>query len=325
MAFGGILAMIAATVGLGPTEPIDESISFHADRLGTDLDGYLTKTESDVTGIIPGAEKEIVWADPSSKAKTPISLVYLHGFSASKEETRPMPDIMAKDLGANIFYTRLAGHGQDGEALAKATVNDWYNDTAEAIAIGRAIGEKVIIIGVSTGATFATWAAAGAKSSKLMDNVAGMVLISPNYAVNNPTASLLTLGAARQWVPFIAGEERSFETVNDEHAKWWTNSYPTVALLPMMASVQHVNTLPVEEVAVPALFIYHPSDQVIRSDIARQFAERWGSKTDAGAATLIHEVLQSEDRYDHVLAGRILSPSNSEPLAKRAVDWIKSL
>ena len=42
-------------------------------------------------------------------------------------------------------------------------------------------------------------------------------------------------------------------------------------------------------------------------------------------ATLIHEVLEAEDRYDHVIAGRILSPSNSEPLAQRAIDWINAL
>ncbi|MEP2556815.1 MAG: alpha/beta fold hydrolase [Rhizobiaceae bacterium] len=326
MAFGGILALIAATVGLGPTEPVDETITFQESDLGNDLDAYLTTRESHVPGITPGAEKQIIWSDPNAKAKTPIALVYLHGFSATLEETRPMPDIIAKDLGANIYYTRLTGHGRDGEALAQATVNDWYNDTAEALAIGRTIGEKVIVIGVSTGATFATWAAASPSvAPDLMTNVAGMILASPNYGVNNPSADLLTLGAARQWLPFIAGAERSFDAVSEEHAKWWTTSYPTVALLPMMASVQHVSGLEVEKAAIPALFIYHPTDQVVRSDLSRQFAERWGSKTDAGAATLIHEVLEAEDRYDHVIAGRILSPKNSEPLAKRAVDWINSL
>ena len=324
MAFGGILALLAATVGLGPTEPVDETIHFQEADLGTDLDSYLAAKESAIPGIIEGAEKQIVWADPAGKTKTPISLVYLHGFSATLEETRPMPDIMAEALGANIFYTRLTGHGRDGEALAKATVNDWYDDTAEALAIGRALGEKVIVIGVSTGATFATWAAAGS-NTQLMDNVAGMILVSPNYGVNNPSAGLLTLGAARQWVPLIAGAERSFDTVNEEHAKWWTNAYPTVALLPMMASVEHVSALPVEKVSVPALFVYHPADQVIRADLARQFAERWGADTEAGTATLIHEVLEAEDRYDHVIAGRILSPSNSEPLAQRAIDWINAL
>lgn len=324
MAFGGILALLAATVGLGPTEPIDETISFKETDLGSDLDAYLSTSEAAISGIIDGAEKQIIWNDPASKAKTPISLVYLHGFSATLEETRPMPDLMANALGANIFYTRLTGHGQDGDALAKATVNDWYNDTAEALAIGRALGEKVIVIGVSTGATFATWAAAGGQG-QLMENVAGMILVSPNYGVNNPSAGLLTLGAARQWVPLIAGAQRSFDTVNEEHAKWWTNSYPTVALLPMMASVAHVSAMQVEKVSVPALFVYHPGDQVIRADLARQFAERWGADTEAASATLIHEVLEAEDRYDHVIAGRILSPSNSEPLAERAVQWINSL
>lgn len=324
MAFGGILALLAATVGLGPTEPVDETITFREADLGADLDAYLSASESAVPGIIDGAEKQIIWSDPANKTKTPVALVYLHGFSATLEETRPMPDIMANELGANIFYTRLTGHGRDGEALAKATVNDWYNDTAEALAIGRALGEKVIVIGVSTGATFATWAAAS-EQVDLMADVAGMILVSPNYGVNNPSAGLLTLGAARQWVPLVAGAQRSFDTVNDQHAKWWTSSYPTVALLPMMASVEHVSGLPVEKVSVPALFVYHPADQVIRADLAREIAERWGSDSEAGAATLIHEVLEAEDRYDHVIAGRILSPSNSEPLAKRAVEWIKSL
>ena len=93
----------------------------------------------------------------------------------------------------------------------------------------------------------------------------------------------------------------------------------------MMASVAHVSAMQVEKVSVPALFVYHPGDQVIRADLARQFAERWGADTEAASATLIHEVLEAEDRYDHVIAGRILSPSNSEPLAERAVQWINSL
>lgn len=324
MAIGGLIAVAAALVGFGPKEPVDETITFSAAAIGSDVDAYLAASEAQIPGIIDGAQKQIVWADPAAKTRTPISLVYIHGFSASLEETRPMPDIMAQRLGANLFYTRLTGHGRsgDGSALAAATVNDWYNDTAEALAIGRSLGEKVIVVGVSTGATFATWAAT---KPELTQNVAGLVLLSPNYGVNNSAAGLLTLGAARHWVPLIAGPQRSFETVNAAHAKWWTNSYPTVALLPMMASVQHVATLPVESINLPALFIYHPADQVIRADIAREIGERWGSATSAGAATLIHEVLESEDRYDHVLAGRILSPANSEPLALRAAEWIKQV
>ena len=92
--------------------------------------------------IRPGLQKEIVWADPATKAKTPLAIVYIHGFSASKGEVRPLPDKVAAALGANLFYTRLTGHGQDGAAMANGSVNAWINDYAEAIAIGRAIGDR---------------------------------------------------------------------------------------------------------------------------------------------------------------------------------------
>ena len=42
--------------------------------------------------------------------------------------------------------------------MADGSVNAWINDYAEAIAIGRAIGDKVVVIGTSTGASLATFA-----------------------------------------------------------------------------------------------------------------------------------------------------------------------
>ena len=59
--------------------------------------------------------------------------------------------MLGKELNANIFFTRLRGHGLDGEALAEATFDDWMIDTNEAIDIGNAIGDKLILIGCSTG------------------------------------------------------------------------------------------------------------------------------------------------------------------------------
>ncbi|MEP1208056.1 MAG: alpha/beta fold hydrolase [Rhizobiaceae bacterium] len=315
-----LVAVIAAVLAFGPREPVDETITFDSSRLDGDLDAYLADQERTVANLIPGAAKHIVWHDTQSKQPTPVSLVYLHGFSATLEEIRPMPDLVAQSIGANLFYARLSGHGRDGAALAEPAVNDWFNDTAEALEIGRRIGQKVVVIAVSTGATFATWAAT---RPELMRDVAGVVLISPNYGVNNSASRLLTLGAARFWVPLIAGAERSFETINADHAKWWTSAYPTVALLPMMASVAHSSELDLESISTPALFIYHPDDAVVRSDISKQFAERWGA--DTGASATIFEVSEAEDRFNHVIAGRILSPANSKPLAQRAVDWINGL
>ena len=80
------------------------------------------------------AAKRIVWAGAAGQ-KTPLAVIYVHGFSASAEEIRPVPDEVAKALGANLFYTRLAGHGRSGDAMAEPLAGDWIEDMAEAMAI----------------------------------------------------------------------------------------------------------------------------------------------------------------------------------------------
>ena len=193
-----VLVLGGAFWVFGPREPVDLTIRFDPASIGDDPEAYLKRREADIPNLRPSAKKEIVWADPRSKAKTPIAFVYLHGFSAAKPETRPLLDIAAREIGANLFYTRLTGHGRDPAAMPQTSVKDWLNDLAEAIAIGRRIGERVVIVGTSTGATLATL---GASVPGLMDGVAGLVFISPNYAVNDPLAFMLEVPMARTLLP----------------------------------------------------------------------------------------------------------------------------
>ncbi|MCX7865066.1 MAG: hypothetical protein N2423_08550, partial [Novosphingobium sp.] len=109
----------------GPRVEANMRHGFDAASIGPDADAYLAASEARVSGIHDNLQKEIVWAYPASRARTPLAIVYVHGFSASKNETRPVPDLAAQALGANLYFTRLAGHGIDGNALAGATVNDW--------------------------------------------------------------------------------------------------------------------------------------------------------------------------------------------------------
>ena len=115
-----------------------------------DLDQYLSQSESEIPHITPQTEKTITWANPA-KTRTALSVVYLHGYSATRQETAPLANEIAAQLGANLFCTRLCGHGLSGEALAQATVNDWLNDAMGAVEIGKRLGDKVIVMGVSTG------------------------------------------------------------------------------------------------------------------------------------------------------------------------------
>jgi esterase/lipase len=313
-----ITLAVAAGVAFafGPRVPVDTSITFDASSLGNDLDAYVAQREANTPNLRPDLGREIIWAYPASKAKTPLSIVYVHGFSASKGEIRPLPDLVAKALGANLFYARLSGHGQDGAAMGTATVHDWVNDYAEAMAIGRALGERVVVIGTSTGGGLITWALS---RPSLSEGIAGVVMLSPNYGVQAAGAQILTAPFGKQLAHLIIGKERGFEPENELHATWWTPKYPTDALLPMAAITALAAGQRVENIKNPAFFIYSKTDRVIRPELVEQVSERWGGPKQ------ILAVEKNDDPYSHVIAGDALSPSTTQPLADAIIAWAKAL
>jgi hypothetical protein len=64
----------------------------------------------------------------------------------------PFAEHLAAQLGANPFCGCVCGHGLHGAALGAATANNRRNDTAETMAIGEQLGQRVILVGTSTGA-----------------------------------------------------------------------------------------------------------------------------------------------------------------------------
>ncbi len=310
-----LATLAAAGFFLGPRVPVDTTVSFDPASIGSDPAGYLARREASVPGIRPGLEKEIVWADPAARGKTALALIYIHGFSASKGELRPLPDKVAAALGANLFFTRLAGHGQDGAAMASGTVGAWVNDFAEAMAVGRAIGKRVVVIATSTGAALATY---GATRPELSQDLAAMVLISPNYRVTAAGDFLLTLPFGGVLADLLAGRQRGFQPRNALHERYWTTSYPTRALLPMAALAELARAAPVENLAVPALFVFSDADRVVRADVTRAVAQRWGGPHELLAVT------ESGDPDMHVIAGDALSPATTDKLAAAVEAFIRA-
>lgn len=319
-----VAAVLSVAVALlyvfGPREPVDLAVDVDTEAIVADPVAYLEKTESTVDGIREGMAKEIVYAFPNSRAKTPFALVYLHGFSASKNEIRPVPDEIASRLGANLFLTRLAGHGQDGAAMGRATVNDWMNDVAEALAIAETLGERTIVIGTSTGATLATLAAT---EPGLRDKIDAIIQVSPNYALKNKTARVLDFPFAERIVNLVEGKERSFEPVNELHATNWTPTYPTRSLMPMAAVMREVRGRTVENIDVPTLFIFDEEDTVVDHDRTRAVAARWGKAR--GVPVHIELLHGTDDPYRHVIAGDSLSPSTTDEAIELMIAWIDTL
>lgn len=315
--FLGAIAAAAAWWSLGFSDEVDGTHTFEPSSMPADLDKYLADSERDIPNLRPNVEKRIVW-NGAAGDKTEWAVVYLHGYSATSEEVRPVPDMVASSLGANLYFTRLKGHGRDGDAMAEPTGADWIADTAEAMEIGRRIGEKVIVLGTSTGGTLAAIAAA---DEGLQQNLSGVVLISPNFKIFNPMAGVLTLPGVRWWGPVVAGETRSFEPRNDMQAQYWTTSYPTVSTVSLAHLVRFTSKLDYEAISTPALFMFSDDDQVVVPETTRGVASRWGGDT-----TLVTvEMGAGDDESSHVIAGDIVSPGQTDRAVETILEWVKDL
>ena len=312
-----LIILIAALWFFGPYEPADLTARFDESQLDGGVDAYLAQREAQFDDITEGVEKRVIWAGEAEE-KTPISILYVHGFSATSQEIRPVPDEVAAALGANLIFTRLQGHGRPGAAMAEATVKGWMHDVAEGFAIARKTGDRVLVISTSTGGTLM---GAAAVDETLMQDVAGIVFVSPSFALNTPVAPLLTWPAARYWLPLLAGANRDWEPRNEDHGRYWTRNYPSVAVMPMGALIKAVDALDLSQVAVPALFLFSKEDEVVRPDVTQAVSEEWG-----GPVEVINPVMgEGDDPQSHVIAGDIMSPGQNAATIEAITNWARGL
>lgn len=312
-----VVLSVGAVFVFGPSEQISLTPTVQDADIGADVEAYFAAQEARFEDITPGTEKRVVWHSERGE-KTPVVLVYVHGFSATSEEIRPVPDRVAEALKANLVYTRLQGHGRDGVALAEAKAQGWVNDLAEALIVARRIGDVVVVMGTSTGGTVM---AALADQPDVMADVKGMIFVSPNFGIKAPAAKLLTWPAARYWVPVVAGKYRSFEPVNEAHATYWTHEYPTMAVMQMAALVKAVFEKDHGKALVPALFWFSEDDQVVEAARTQDVATRWGRE----ATVQIQQPKAGSDPQEHVIAGDIRSPAENEHTIEFFINFINGL
>ncbi len=279
------------------------------------LDDWLKTSEAAYRDIKPGNAKGIVW-NSSAKQRTPWSVVYIHGFSASRLETAPVSDLVAKELGANAFHTRLTGHGRAGDAMTEASAQDWMADAIEAVRIGQTLGERVLLISCSTGATLATWLATSQDNNK----VAAHVFISPNFGPKDKRAEMINGPWGQKIALAIEGENRGWTPEDARETSAWTTRYPTRAVFPMMAMVKSVRDSDLSTFQTPVLVLYSEQDQTVDP------VETLAAFTRIGAPLKTIEVVTySTSKGQHVLAGAIKSPQAVAPMVQSIVKWAQSL
>ena len=276
-----------------------------------DLDSLLESQEKMVRGLRPGTEKKIVWANESG-VKSSTSVVFIHGFSATRFECSPVIDIVAEKLQANLYFARLRGHGQDGKALAESNFDDFMEDTIEAIEIGRMIGDKVIVIGSSTGCSLIHVALGQGVQIK------SAVYISPNFGPKPLKGQVLRLPGAKFLVPLVFGKKHSIITKSTEHAKCWTTSYPTMALFTIKETVLAAHQVDHRAIKVPIMMWFSDDDKVVNAKWTRRIASMMGDNVTLHNPSLTDQ----DDPSCHGIIGDILSPSQTSVAVDKLLNWL---
>ena len=279
------------------------------DPPGDDIDSWLREKEASVPDLVPGTEKKIVWHRKAG-TKTPFALIYIHGFGSSRQETSPVFDRVAERIGANLFYTRLRGHGRTAEAMMEPKLADWQNDALEARRIGELIGNRMIIVGMSTGAPLAVWLSTQMNSS----NIAALVLPSPNFGPANRAAGLLLLPGGSLIARIIVGKYHAFEPMNELHNKYWTNPCRSESLKTMMRCVRLGQKLSLESVFLPVLCVYTENDRTLSIPAIHRMYERLGSG--------MKKLVNLKAARDHGLAGDIVSPETTDALVDEVLAFL---
>ena len=313
-------AAVALTAGLllagWSSRPAAIVLQSASPSLPEDLDAYIAASEADANkryGLVGGTEKRIRWFAERGKP-TALSVVYLHGFSATRQEIAPVTEMLADRLQANLFETRLTAHGRQRDRLRDVSAESWLEDTLEALEVGRRIGNRMLVLGTSTGATLALAAA----NHSLMQHVEAMVLMSPNLVLRDRASEVMTWPGGPLVARLVIGESRSWEPKNELQERYWTTTYPTATVVEVVRLMKFArNSMPTNS-DIHILTITSENDTVVDPNGARD----WIGRIQAPRNEHL-DFPYSDDPGQHVLAGDILSPESNEALLEAILAFLE--
>ncbi|MFV0553982.1 MAG: alpha/beta hydrolase [Mangrovibacterium sp.] len=255
-----LLLIVVLIYAFGPKPPKAE-LSKQLPEIScsiADIENYIHEKDK---GLDVKSENEaaIMWAD-SLHSETEFCLLYLHGFSASRMEGMPTHENVAKHFGMNLYLPRLAAHGIiSDEPLLDMTPDALYESAKDALVVAHKLGQKVILMSTSTGGTLSLKLAAD-----FPDLVDGLILYSPNVAINNFGASMLSKPWGLQIARMIYGGK--YRTVNDnpddEECLYWNCFYrleATVFLQQLVDECMNAETF--SRVKCPTFLAYYYQDE----------------------------------------------------------------
>ena len=274
-----VLLIVLYLLGPAPATPVYNKTMPTVPSEPAALENYIRDREASHR-LKPDNEARIIWAD-STRKKTPYALVYLHGFSASQGEGDAVHRYIAQKFGCNLYLSRLAEHGIDTvEAMVNLTADNYWESARDALAIGRQLGDKVILMGTSTGGTFALQLAAA-----YPNDVYAMVLLSPNIAINDPSAWLLNDHWGLQLAHMVTKSNyiTSKEDYGPLYQQYWYTKYRSeavVALEELLETTMNKTTFSSVKQPVGLFYFYKDSihqDSTVKVSAALEMFDQLGT------------------------------------------------
>lgn len=267
----------------------------------TKLDEEINRTEKAIPLMKPDNEARIVWAD-SARRRTPYSIVYIHGFGASWAEGDPIHKDLAKRYGANLYLARMHDAGiADTNAFDDLTPANFLAGAKRALAIGKVLGDSVIVIGTSAGGLLSVYLAATHPEIK------GLVLYSPCMAVANPALKMITGHWGKQILHKVMGTHNMGKDSIPEQAQFWLQGYHTNGLITLQQMVDAIARPEIySEIKIPTFVGYYyknddEQDKVVSVKAIRELFAGLGTPEDMKVEKAFPE------SGDHVIGSRLRS------------------
>ena len=283
----------------------------------SELGAWLNQFEAKQPHVIEGAEARIVYRNPEAPSSTSWVFMFVHGFSATRQETAPVSTLLAEQFDANLVELRLAGHGLAEHAMT-ASAEDWLQSMVNGFDIAQRLGHRVVMVSTSTGAPLACWVDQQLRSQFGIPYA--HLFMAPNFKINNPFDFVLTMPFASQLVPLLLGRERQWTPENDAAARFWTSRYAIQAVIEMQKVVDWFRSQPIRQWQTPMAMMIMDRDPTVSAKAAKKVFAGWQSPHKAHLPITIEP-----DTIAHVFVGDIAGPQRTQSVVQGFTDFLSAL
>ncbi|GBF50480.1 hypothetical protein LPTSP4_20050 [Leptospira ryugenii] len=250
-----------------------------------------------------------------SPEKTPIAILYIHGFGASRMEGEEVINQVAERFQANLYYVRLPGHGTNVEDHKNTEFTRYLQDAETALLQSSELGEKLVLVGTSMGGLIATYLA-----GKHPDKVDALVLASPFYDFTTADSNVLRFSWGVPLIHTLMGEIRKSaeqDPNNESYLYWYRDQY--------YASVKHLMNLKrfvekedsLSKIQDPTLLFYFYENEAIqdRSASVKAMLSAFETIKKNEKASEVSHAFQVV-KGDHILFSKHVKVEQSEILSE---------